>query len=121
MGPQHSPTYANNLTVIKEICCLLGIPLVLEKTEGPSHCLTFLGITIDTQSMQAHLPEDKLKRIRHQVATWLSCKKATKREILSLVGLLQHATKVVIPGRTFVSGMYSTAARIKRLSHFTIL
>ena len=53
MGPQHSPTCANNLTVIKEICALLGIPLALEKIEGPSHCLTFLGITLDTQSMQA--------------------------------------------------------------------
>ena len=34
------------------------------------------------------------------------------------MGLLQHATKVVIPGRTFVSRMYSAAARLKRLSYF---
>ena len=44
---------AIHLTVIKEICSSLGIPLALEKIEGPSHCLTFLGITLDTQSMQA--------------------------------------------------------------------
>ena len=55
------------------------------------------------------------------MAAWLSCKRATKREILSLVGLLQHATKVVIPGRTFVSRMYSVAACLKRLSYFTHL
>ena len=29
----------------------------------------------------------------------MSC---TKRELLSLIGLLQHAAKVVVPGRTFV-------------------
>ena len=52
------------------------------------------------------------------MATWLPHKKATKTEILSLVGLLQHATKVVIPGRTFVSRMYGAAAC---LSHFTQL
>jgi len=39
----------------------------------------------------------------------------------SLVGLLQHATKVVKPGRTFVSRMYATAAKVKRLSFYTRL
>ena len=72
IGPQHSPVCANNLQMIKDTCSMLGIPLALEKIEGPSQCLTFLGITLDSQLMQAHLPEDKLKRIRNQVAAWLS-------------------------------------------------
>ena len=42
--------------------------------------------------MEARLPDDKLLRIRTQLAAWLGKKKATKREILSLVGLLQHVT-----------------------------
>ena len=121
MGPPQSPTCSNNLTEIKDICSMLGIPLALEKVKGPSDGLTFLGITLDSQSMQALLPDDKLQRIRLQVASWLSRKKATKREILSLVGLLQHATKVVTPGRTFLSRMYRTAARLKRLSYYTRL
>ena len=78
MGPPQLPTFTNNLTVIKDICSLLGIPLALEKIEGPSQNLTFLGITLDTDSMQARLPEDKLRRIQNQVATWLPRKKATK-------------------------------------------
>ena len=88
MGPPQSPTCSNNLTVIKDICSILGIPLALEKVEGCSDSLTFLGITLDTQSMQARLPDDKLQRIRQQVGAWLSPRKrkAIKREILSLVG-----------------------------------
>ena len=66
-------------------------------------------------------PRRKMQRIRTMVAAWLSRKKATKREILSLVGLLQHATKVIKPGRTFVARMYREAARLKNLSHFTRL
>ena len=46
---------------------------------------------------------------------------ATKREILSLVGLLQHATKVVTSGRIFVAQMYSTAAMLRQLTLFTRL
>jgi len=121
MGPPQSPVCSNNLTVIKDTCSRLGIPLALEKVEGPTDCLTFLGISLDTQSMQARLPDDKLHRIRHQVASWLTREKATKREILSLVGLLQHATKVLIPGRTFLARMYYAAARLNRLSYYTRL
>ena len=47
-----------------------------------------LGILLDTENMEACLPHDKLQRICAQIATWLGRKKATKREILSLVGLL---------------------------------
>ena len=61
-------------------------------------------------------PQDFL---RH---TWTYLRKtATKKQILSLVGLLQHATKVVRPGRTFVARMYSTAAKLKKLTFFTRL
>jgi len=95
----------------------LWVPLAVEKVEGPSTSLTFLGIVLDTVRMEAWLPIDKLHLIRHQVRTWLSKRKATKRQILSLVGLLQHATKVVRPGRTFLSRMYSTAAKLKQSSH----
>ena len=71
--------------------------------------------------MEARLPDEKLQRIRSLLSTWLHKQKATKREILSLVGLLQHATKVVKPGRIFVFRMYSEAARLKCLSFFTCL
>ena len=71
--------------------------------------------------MEARLPDDKLERVHKAVEEWVHKKTATKREILSLVGLLQHASKVVRPGRSFVSRMYSTAARVKELDHFTRL
>ena len=71
--------------------------------------------------MEARLPEDKLVWVRTTVRKWISKKKATKREILSLVGLLQYAAKVVHPGRTFVRRMYSVAARVPELDYYTHL
>ena len=62
-----------------------------------------------------------LGRVKAAVHEWLLKKSATKREILSLVGLLQHATKVVRPGRSFLSRMYSTAARVPELHYYTRL
>ena len=107
----------NHLTTIKEVCQDLGIPFALEKVEGLSQCLTFLDITLDTECMEARLPSNKLLRIRNQLSAWLT----QKRDILSLVGLLQHACKVMRPGRSFMSRMYITAAKPEHLSHYTHL
>ena len=106
LAPPDSMTCQRNLDIIKSVCLHLGVPLAFEKVKGPSTSLTFLGIVLDTVRMEARLPTDKLCRIRHQVKAWLTRKKATKRQILSLVGLLQHATKVVCPGCNFLSRMY---------------
>ena len=103
------------------MCQFLNIPLALEKVEGPSTSLEFLGILLDMVRMEARLPDDKLQRIRQEIQSWLDKRSATKRQILSLVGLLQHAAKVVCPGRTFVGRMYSVAAKVKELDHFTRL
>ena len=107
--------------IFTEVCERLGVPLALEKVEGPSISLTFLGITLDTSWMEIRLPDEKLLRIRNEILNWLPKKNATKGEILFLVGLLQHASKVVRCGRTFVTWMYQAAAKVKELSFFTHL
>ena len=56
----------------------LSVPLALEKVEGPSTTLPFLGITLDTIKMEARLPEDKLGRSREEIAQWITRKKAKK-------------------------------------------
>jgi len=71
--------------------------------------------------LEAQFPPSKLQRIRIEVKVWLTKRNATIKSILSLVELLQHATKVVKPGRTFVSRMYITAAKMRKLSHWTRL
>lgn len=68
--------------------------------------------------MEARLPDEKLTRIYHTVASWLDKRNATKCEILSLVGL---AAKVVRPGRTFVRRMYSVAAKVQEMDYYTRL
>ena len=121
LGPPATNICQANLESIKHICQLLGIPLAIEKVEGPSTQLTFLGITLDTINMEARLPADKIARIKQMTTLWLTKKNATERETLSLIGLLQHATKVVKCGRTFVSRMYATACKVKEMEFYTRL
>ena len=100
-GPSDSPVC--HLKAFTQLCDELGIPLATEKLEGPSTSLTFLGIILYTHCMEICLSKDKLQCILLELSSWLHRKTATKRDILSLVGLLQHATKVVSSGRTFVA------------------
>ena len=121
MGSPASCVCQQRLDTVKQVCDILGVSLALEKVEGPATSLSFLGITLDTVKMEAQLPQDKLQRLQALVAEWLKKKKATKRHILSLVGQLQHATKVIRHGRTFVARLYSTAAKVQQMDFFTCL
>ena len=121
MGPPRSSDCQQDLDTFIQLCSYLGIPLASEKIEGPTTSLSFLGITIDTSRMEMRLPKDKLARIQEMLSQWLGKKKATKRKILSLLGHLQHASKVVRCGRTFTARMYVTAAKLKKLHFYTRL
>ena len=61
----------------------IGIPLAVEKVDGP---LDYLGITLDTNKMEAQLPDGKLTAIYQPDFTIEKPRK--KREILSLLGSL---------------------------------
>ncbi|XP_070572205.1 uncharacterized protein [Ptychodera flava] len=99
----------------------LAIPIASHKTVGPTNCLEYLGIELDTIKMQAHLPQEKLDRILGLVASFLNCKSCTLRQILSLLGHLTFACHVVVPGRTFISRLIELSKATQKLDfHITI-
>jgi len=46
----------------------LQVPIEQSKLEGPSTCLSFLGIEIDTESLQLRLPSSKLSNLKEILA-----------------------------------------------------
>ena len=86
----------------------LNVPVVAKQTKGPSTTLVFLGIELDTTTMQIWLPADKLTHLKQTIANWLGRKACTKRELQSLAGLLQYVCKVVRPGRWFLQRIFET-------------
>ena len=69
------------------LCEQLGVPLAPDKTVGPTTPLQFLGITLDTVSMKARLPDDKLAQSRSLIHSFLNREKAILREMQSIVGV----------------------------------
>ena len=52
--------------------------------------------------MVARLPQPKLEQLKSLIASWRGKKVGSKRDLLSLIGVLSHACKVVRAGRTFL-------------------
>ena len=63
LGPPSSEECDINLQTLKSVCEDLGVPLAAEKQAGPSTCIEFLGIIIDTVKQEIWLPRDKLQGI----------------------------------------------------------
>ena len=112
---------ARNLEILSHVCIRLGFPLAQDKMEGPSQKLCFLGIELDCRNLEMRLPADKLRDLRQEVENWQPRKAATKRQLLSLIGRLAHATKVVIPGRIFLRRMIDLSTKAKQLHHWVHL
>ena len=102
VGKPESLDCGMHLSTLLQTCESLGVPIAPEKCEGPLSVLTVLGIEIDTDLMQLRLPTDKLARLFQSLSEWRHRKSCTKRELLSLLGTLHHAARVIRPGRAFV-------------------
>ena len=117
MGAPATSECQHNLSLILDKCETLGVPIASEKLVGPSTCLTFLGIEIDTEEGVMRLPAEKLARIQSQIHDWSQRRVCRKQQLESLIGLLQHACRVVRPGRSFLRRMISLLSHSHRPYH----
>ena len=88
------------------------------KSVGPTTSIVFLGILIDTVEGELRLPQDKLSQLQLTISHWRGRKACRKQELLSLIGSLSHACKVVRSGRTFLRRLIDLSTKATRLDHF---
>jgi len=62
---------------------------------------------VDTVASQLRLPLRKLFKLKQELTHCLHRKCISKRELESLAGLLQFASKVIRPGRSFLRQIYA--------------
>ena len=98
---------------VESLCQRLGVPLAEEKTVGPVTEILFLGIVIDTLSMEYRLSEERVCRLRDQLADLGNGKPLTCDTLMSLVGKLEFAALVIPAGATFLRRIRSQMLRIK--------
>lgn len=117
MGEPSTTHCGRDLELALSLCETLGVQISKEKLEGPATQLDFLGIQLDTMRLELRLPEVKLGRLSQTIRQWRTKRSCTKRNLLSLIGQLQHACKVVRPGRTFLRRMIELSTVAKEPHH----
>ncbi|XP_046891922.1 uncharacterized protein LOC124477894 [Hypomesus transpacificus] len=112
---------ARCISVLRDTFGDLGVPLSAEKTVGLFTSLEFLGINLDSVSMQALLPAEKLERVRSVLKAALGAASMAKRELLSLLGHLYFAMRIIPQGRAFVSRLLDLAKSVPHLQDCVVL
>lgn len=117
-------------------CEDLGIPMAPEKNEGPVHVLQFAGIELDCGRKKfstcltviCHSELDGGNQ--NWIVAWKKFqnfnrnlplakqKKVTLKDLQSLIGLLNFACSVIIPGRVFLCRLINLTIAIKKPYHF---
>ncbi len=76
---------------------------------------------MDTNLMELRLPQEKINQLKQELQDWRNKHRCRKRELLSLIGKLSHACKVVVAGRLFLRRMIDTASSARRINHWVHL
>ena len=121
VGSHNEPTCLNSLLSFKSLAQELCIPLNVSKRCLPATCQIVYGIEIDTNAMQLRLPQDKLSKALSLVNRMAKCRKVTLRDLLSLIGLLSFACRVVSAGRTCLRRLLNLTVGVTRLHHYVTL
>ena len=117
MGAPSSDECATALKTLLTVFGRLGLPVALDKLEGPATHLEFLGFELDSRLLQTRLPQRKLTELKELILQWSGKKSCTKKELESLIGKLGHASRVVLPGKTFMRRMFELLGVAHRAHH----
>ena len=112
---------AQALLVLIQLLRKLGFAIHWGKVVDPTRKITFLGIELDSEDMCLRLPQDKLTIFREELQSFLTRKRATKRQLQSLAGRLSWAAGVVKGGRVFLRRIFNKISLLRHGCHRTIL
>ena len=116
-GPPNSNACHQNLSYMLSLCSRIGARIKTEKVEGPTTRLTFLGIVLDTITMEASISSEQKSSLLTAINSFRTSKKCTKRELLSMIGKLSFACKVVPADRIFLRRLIDLSCSVSKLHH----
>ena len=95
----------------------LGVPIASEKTEGPKTSIIYLGLEIDSVEMVVRMPMQKVQEIISKIRFVKDQKKVTLKCMQQLIGVLNFATRVIVPGRPFLRRLINATCGLTKPFH----
>jgi hypothetical protein len=100
------PTLHAALEWSRTLANALGLSFQESKIEGPSTCLEFLGIELDSMAMEARLPAEKLSYLTDILVKWRSKSHCTLHELQELTGYLQFCSQIIPFSKAFLPALF---------------
>jgi hypothetical protein len=114
------PTFercANSVKFVIKLLRKLGFSINWKKVVDPTRQIVFLGIEIDSETLELRLPADKLSALKVELQAFKTRVRASKKQLQSLVGKLNFAASVVYGGRVFLRNIINTIGVLKQDWH----
>lgn len=109
------------LQKLLEVLRVLGFHINYNKISGPAQSLIFLGVLINTVQMTLSLPDEKLADFHLLLKSFTVKRRASKRQLESLIGSLNWASQVIQGGRPFMRRMINLKNTLKNHSDKALL
>ncbi|CAG2193184.1 unnamed protein product [Mytilus edulis] len=105
------------LRVLIDLLRKLGFAISWSKVFDPCQKLVFLGVEIDSTTLELRLPLTKLEQLRAELAEFKQRKHVSKKQLQSLAGKLNWASSVVHGGRVFLRRIIDGITKLKHDWH----
>ena len=112
---------AESLSTLIQLVRKLGFSIAWDKVTGPTRMLTFLGVELDTSTMEMRLPNDKLIEFKTLLDTFLARSRCSLRQCQELAGKMNWALNVVRAGRIYLRRFFEVMQSMKARHHKIIL
>jgi hypothetical protein len=103
--------------VLISLLISLGFLVSWTKVYGPSQILPFLGVVINTKLCTLSLDDSKLEKLYCKLEAFYVKKRANKRQLQSLAGLLNWACQAIRGGRYFLRRILDSINSLNQRSH----
>ena len=110
-----------DLSVFRSTFHTLGVPVAEDKLIGPTTSLTFIGISINTNTFQISIPDEKVQEVVREMPKWCHRRTCTQVQLQSLVGKLHFISKVIRPGRIFTRRLIDLIYTVRKPTHHITL
>ena len=118
IAASNQSTCHSHVHQILDLFSELGVPIAEDKLVTPTTSIAYLGIEIVSGNMTVRLPAEKLHILKTELLGWTTKNKTTKKDLLSIIGKLAFAAKVVKPGRIFMRRLIDLSTTVNKLHHW---
>lgn len=118
-GPPGTDQCTTNMCIMLDTChdAQFEVSPSPGKVVWPTTVIEFLGLILDSIRMEIRISESRKQEILQELSSFLARQTCTKRQLLSLIGKLGFASRVVRAGRTFVRRLIELAKSAHSLHH----